>query len=53
MRFVISKEMKIELTKDQQKQLSSKEKINKAIRSNKVIAFDIYMKKIILLALQC
>lgn len=42
MKFVVSKEMKIELTKDQQKQLSSKEKINKAIKSNKVIAFDIY-----------
>ena len=42
MKFIESSEMKIELTKEQQKQLCSKKNIIKIARKKGVITFDIY-----------
>ena len=39
--FVLSKEMKVDVSEEQQKQISSKENIKTACRKRKVIAFDI------------
>ena len=42
MNFVKSDSMKISVSKEQEKQLSSKETILQGIKDNKVIAFDIF-----------
>ena len=42
MRFIDSKKMKIELSKEQLEQLSSQEKIARVIKEKDVLAFDIY-----------
>lgn len=42
MNFVKSDSMKISVSKEQEKQLSSKETILQGIKENKVIAFDIF-----------
>ena len=42
MRFINSKEMKVSVLPEQQKNLSSKEKIYKACLDDNVLAFDIY-----------
>ena len=39
--FIPSKEMKVDVSKEQQKQISSKESIKKACKKRNVIAFDI------------
>ena len=42
MKFVKSRSMKVSVTKEQEKQLSAKSKIEEACRNKDVLAFDIY-----------
>ena len=42
MEFILSEEMKVSVTPEQEKQISSKENIKKALMREDVIGFDIY-----------
>ena len=44
-KFIKTNEMKIKVLKEQEKNLSSKEKIIKHINDNNIVAFDIYNNK--------
>lgn len=47
MRFIKSKEMKVSVLSEQQKNISTREKINKACLEDNVLAFDIYKNNLL------